>query len=570
MRIAHLHMVLAIGAMALATARPARGDGPAPEFARFIDRYFEALYTYFPSDGTAQGFHEYDAQCEDMSSERHQRRIDELKRQLAELQRFERSKLTFDDAIDAEFLEGQLRHELMSEETLETWRRNPMIYAGFPGNAVDGLIKRDFAPAPERLRAVIARERLIPKVFVDARANLTNPPRVWTELALRLAQGSVGFFEGSVAAWAHDAAGPDDALKRDFDAANAQVIAALRDYAAWLESDLLPRSNGAFALGEARFLELLEHREMIALPLAELRARAEAQLERDRAAFIATAKAIDPAAPATEVIKRLTENHPTAEDLIPAVRRSFEAAQRFVIDRRIVTIPSDVPPTVEETPPYSRAGTFASMDTPGAYETRATEAYYYVTPVEPDWDDAHKEEHLRAYSFPALAILNVHEAYPGHYLQFLYAPRLPTKARKLLYCTSNVEGWAHYTEQMMVDEGFGDGDPKVRLAQLHDALLRDCRYVAAILLHAQGASVEDAARVFVERGFQEPANALAEAKRGTYDPTYLAYTFGKIEIYALRDEYKARKGGTLKDFHDDFVKQGGLPLPLIRKVLFRD
>jgi uncharacterized protein (DUF885 family) len=266
----------------------------------------------------------------------------------------------------------------------------------------------------------------------------------------------------------------------------------------------------------------------------------------------------------------LGDQHPTADDLIPAVRRSVEAARQFVIDKDLVTIPSDVRPRVEETPPYARGTGFASMDTPGPYETRATEAFYYVEPVDKEWDAKHVEEHLKLYNPWVVGMINVHEAFPGHYVQFLYSPRYPTKVRKLVGSGTNSEGWAHYTEQMMVDEGFGGGDPRERLAQLSEALLRECRYVVGIKLHTQGMTVEDGAKVFVDSCFQQPANAYVEARRGSFNPTYLYYTLGKLEIQALRDEYMSKKGATLKQFHDAFVSQGSLPVPLVRKILFHD
>jgi uncharacterized protein (DUF885 family) len=268
-------------------------------------------------------------------------------------------------------------------------------------------------------------------------------------------------------------------------------------------------------------------------------------------------------------MKSLSNDHSAAAELIPSVRRSVEAARQFLVEKRIVTIPSEVRPIITETPPFARFGSFASMDTPGAYETKATEAFYYVTPVEKDWDAKHQEEHLRLFNPYVVDMINVHEVWPGHYLQFLYAKRFPTKTRKLVFCGTNAEGWAHYTEQMMVDEGFGGGDPKVRLAQLQEALLRDCRYVVGIKLHTQGMTVEEGAKVFVEKGFQEPANGYEEARRGAYNPTYLYYTLGKLEILKLRDDYRKAKGASLEAFHDAFVSQGGLPIPLLRKILFR-
>ncbi|WP_165220546.1 DUF885 domain-containing protein [Aquisphaera insulae] len=554
--------------IALIPASAVAADGPSP-FAKFADGYFASRFAAHPTEGTSVGLHEYDTALDDVSKPRVLARIAELKAQLEALRALRAGGLSFDDEIDAETIEGQARGELLDLETLRVWEVNPMVYAGLPGGAIDGLMKRDFAPKAERLRAVIAREKAIPAVFEAAKANLTNPPREFTDLAIRMATGSVGFFEGSVTMWAKDAAGTDAALLGEFTKANAAVIAAVKGFAAWLESDLKPRSTGKYAIGTEHFLAKLKYEEMVELPLPELLARGEAQLDKDHAAFLETARKIDPNSSPADVMKLLSNDHPTAEDLIPSVRRSINDARRYLIEKKIVTIPSEVRPKIEETPPYARSGSFASMDTPGPYEKKATEAFYYVTPVEKDWDAKHAEEHLRLYNPPVVAMINVHEAYPGHYLQFLYAPRYPTKTRKLIACGTNAEGWAHYSEQMMVDEGFGGGDPKIRLAQLQEALLRDCRYVVGIKLHTEGWTVEQGAAFMVEKGFQEPANAFEESRRGAYNPTYLYYTFGKIEIQHLRDEYRAKKGGTLRDFHDAFVAQGGIPLPLVRRILFR-
>ena len=555
--------------LALITAAAAPAAEPDAGFARFVDEYFAARFADRPSEGTAAGLHLYDDRLEEPTRARVEARVAELKRQLARLGAFDRDRLPADDSIDAQVLDGQIRTELLDLEGLRTWESNPMNYAGLPGGAVDGLMKRDFAPAARRLRSVIARERAIPAVYAAARANLKAPPKEFTDLAIRMASGSVGFFERSAPAWAKEAAGDDAALLAEFEAANARAVAATREFSAWLEADLKPRSTGRYAIGAGNFLAKLRYEELVEIPLPELLARGEAQLARDRAEFVATARRIDPSRTPAEVMKALSDDHPTADQLIPSVRRSLEESRRFVVEKGLATIPSEVRPRVEETPPYARSGSFASMDTPGPFESKATEAFYYVTPVEPDWDAKHAEEHLRLYNPPVVAIINVHEAYPGHFLQFLYAPRFTTKTRKLVACGTNVEGWAHYCERMMVDEGFGGGDPKVRLAMLQEALLRDCRYVVGVKLHTAGMTVEEGAKVFEEQGFQEPANAFEEARRGAYNPTYLYYTLGKLQIQALRDEYRAATGETLRDFHDAFVAQGGLPIPLVRRLLLR-
>jgi uncharacterized protein (DUF885 family) len=548
----------------------ARASDEATAFHMFVDDYFAARFAAHPTEGTAAGLHAYDGALDDLASRAVEARIAGLKEMLRRLGAIDPAGLSPDDRIDARVLDGQIRSELLDLETLRTWGGNPMPYAGLPGAAVDGLIKRDFAPAADRLRLVLARERAIPAVYDAARANLANPPREFTDLAIRMAKGSIGFFENTVTAWARDAAGGDAALLAEFEQANARVVAATRAFAAWLESDLLPRSRGRYAIGPEAFAAKLRYEELVETPLDELLARGETQLNADTEAFVATARQIDPARTPAEVMKGLSADHPTADDLIPSVRRSVEAARRHLVEKRLATIPSETRPRVEPTPPYARSGSFASMDTPGPYEEKATEAFYYVTPVEADWDAVHAEEHLRLYNPPVVAMINVHEAYPGHFLQFLYAPRFPTKTRRLVACGTNVEGWAHYCEQMMVDEGFGGGDPKVRLAQLQEALLRDCRYVNAIRLHTRGTTVEEGTKLFEERAFQEPANAYEESRRGAYNPMYLCYTLGKLQIRALCDEYLARKpGATLRRFHDAFLVQGGLPIPLLREVLFR-
>jgi uncharacterized protein (DUF885 family) len=267
----------------------------------------------------------------------------------------------------------------------------------------------------------------------------------------------------------------------------------------------------------------------------------------------------------------LWSEHPSEAQLLDFAKATLENIRQFVITKNIVGIPSEVRPAILETPPYARSGTFASMDTPGAFEKVAKEAFYYVTPPEKDWTRAHKEEHLRLFNKPVLDIITIHEAYPGHYTQFLYAKEFPTKTRRALSANSNAEGWAHYAEQMMLEEGFGSGDPKIRLAQLSEALLRDCRYIAGIRLHTQNQTVEQAARLFIEKGFQEPANAYEEARRGAYDPTYLYYTAGKLQIYKLREDYKQSRGPdfSLRKFHEDFIKQGSIPVKLVRRILLK-
>lgn len=561
--------LLAVSLYILASFTPPPPPPPS-RFAQFVDSYFDSLFAYAPSLATAAGVHQYDQRIEDRSAARVTGRIATLKGQLLRLDSLRRGGLVGDDSIDAAMLDGAIHSELLDDEVIGTWRKNPMIYVQLAGNAVDLLMKRNFAPPVERLRSVTARLGGVPALLAAMRANVTNPPREYTDLAVAIARGSVGFFERDVSRWARDAAGADTGALAQFTAANAATVQAVRDAAAWLADSLAPRSTGSFAIGAEAFAAKLRYDEMVDMPIDLLLARGEAALARDRVAFLATARLVAPDKTPQQAMASLEADHPTAAGLLDATRATLEGTRQFLIDHQIVDIPSDVRPIVQETPPYARVGTFASMDTPGAYETQATEAFYYVTPVEADWDSAHVEEHLRLYNRSVMNVITIHEAFPGHYLQFLYAKQFPTKTRKLLYANTNVEGWAHYSEQMMVEEGFGGSDPATRLAQLSEALLRDCRWVVGIKEHTAGLTVADGAKQYFEaQCYQQPANAFEEARRGAYDPTYLYYALGKLEIYKLRADYQKAKGSaySLREFHDSFVRQGGLPLKLMRRIL---
>ncbi len=543
-------------------------DAPRP-FAVFVDDYFNAAFEARPSMGTAEGFHQYDDRLEDGSAAAVAKHIASLKTFQGRLDKLRAEALTEDEAIDAEILDGQIKGQLLNLETLQTWRRNPMSYIRGPAGSIDGLMKRSFAPPVTRLHSVIARLKAAPATFEALRANVDNPPKEFTDLAIRMGSGSIGFFQKTVRDWARDAAGNDAALFAEFEAANNRVVKEITETVAWMKHDLLPQSHGKYALGADAFSKKLLYDEMVDIPLDRLLAIGEANLRRDHEAFTAVAAKIDPHKTPADVMKAISDDHPAAVDLIPSAERTIEKTRQFLIDRHIVTVPSEVRPKVLETPPYARGGSFASMDTPGAYETRATEAFYYVTPPEKNWAPKHIEEHLRLFNAPVMQVITIHEAFPGHYIQFLYSKEYPTKTRKLTFCGTNAEGWAHYCEQMALEEGYGNGDPKIQLAQLSEALLRDCRYVVGIKLHTQGMTVEQGAKVFEKEGFVEPSVAFEEARRGAYNPTYLYYTLGKLQIYKLRNDYRKAKGSNykLETFHNEFVRQGGIPIKMVRRIL---
>ncbi len=311
---------------------------------------------------------------------------------------------------------------------------------------------------------------------------------------------------------------------------------------------------------------------MITLPLDRLLAIAEADRARNEAAFVAAARQLDATRPADTVLAGMEREHPKPSALLATSQDSLDEIRRFIVDHKIVTIPPSDPARVQETPPFMRSTTSASMDTPGPFETATLDAFYNMTLPDPRGTSAEQEDYMRSWYYAEMSNVAVHEVYPGHYIQFLYAKRFPSDVRKVYGANTNSEGWAHYCEQMMIDEGFHAGDPKYRLAQLQDALLRDVRFIAGIKMHTQGMTVEDATTLFETEGRQPHAISVQEAKRGAGDPLYGYYTMGKLMILKLRDDYRRKLGDafTLQKFHDTFIALGPLPLPLVRRAMLGD
>jgi uncharacterized protein (DUF885 family) len=367
------------------------------------------------------------------------------------------------------------------------------------------------------------------------------------------------------------------------------VIAALKSYAAWMKTDLLPRSNGDFRLGADTFEKKLAYDEMVDLPLSRLLEIAMDDLHKNQAEFARVAKEIDPKKTPEQELKELQGMYPPPDQLLATFHKTFDSLTSFIRANHIITIPSDVQPTLEETPPFERATTFASMDAPGPFETHSKKAYFNVTLPEKGWTPEHIAGHMAQFNVGTIVSTSVHEAYPGHYVQFLWTPQVGSTIRKVLGANTNIEGWAHYCEQMMLDQGYAAAPAGasadevrkaklIRLGQLMDALLRDARFVNSIKLHtgegepAAKWTLEQAEDFFVNQGYQTREIADVETKRGTADATYLYYTLGKLEIMKLREDYKKKMGAAfnLQAFHDDFMRQGFAPIKVIRRAMLGD
>ncbi len=540
----------------------------------------KAYLDWRPSGGVALGLHEYDGKSPDLSAASVQREAARLRADLEVLDTaLDPKRVGRADErtlFDARVLRAALAGELFSFEGLRSFTNNPMTYAAGPDVSI--YLVRDFAPLAQRLRSVIARLDSAPRHFADARANLAPVlPRPLVETAVKMARGSADFLLGDMAKEFRKV--EDDALRKEFARVSEQAAKEARDFAAWLEKERLPKSDASFALGREKFRRFLAATELVDMDPDEILRLGMEELKREQARFDAAAREIDPSKPAIEVFRAVQKDHPTAEGLLPETARGLEEIRGFLVARDIITLPSEVRAQVRETLPFARATSFASMDTPGPFETKATEAYYYVTPVEKDWTPKQAEEWLTAFNRPTTAVVSIHEAYPGHYVQFLHLnASKASRIGKICSSYAFVEGWAHYTELMMAEEGFGaqDGDKlraaKIRLAQSDEALLRLCRLCSAVMLHCQGKSVAEAAKFFEDNCHYEPKPSLSEATRGTFDPGYLNYTLGKLQILKLRADWKRQEGDkfTLKRFHDELLRHGSPPLRLLRAVMLRD
>jgi len=553
-------------------ASDARRESPAAAFADFSREFLDWHFETHPVRATDLGVHQYDSRLPDMSRRGFQQRIEALGAWLERLARIDRERLDGDAHLDYRILEYAIRAELLELSEIRGWERNPLPYNRSVANGVASLIDREFAPLEQRLPDLISRLDQVSRITAAARHNLTDVPKLWAELALHGTQGTERYLDQDVPA-ALRAQGLDRLDReqiRRWERSRRRAVAHVRRFARWLEQDLIPRANGNFRLGRKLFERKLLYEEHIATSVNELRALNEAAIRDYQAWVVREAARIDSQGDPATVMRHITEDHPAPDELIPTARQFVQTAQRFVLGHKLVTLPTEQLPVVRPTPEYARTG-FASMSTPGPFETVATEAYYNITNVDPGWPADQQRQHLTYFNYPGLLGISVHEVMPGHFVQLLFRQQAPTDVRKVFTPSSLVEGWAHYAEQMMVDEGLGDGAPEVRLGQLRRALQRHARWHVGLAMHAYGESVEQAAEEFQRIAYFAPFPALRETQRGTYNPTYLYYALGRMKIFALRDDYKRHleaqgKPFSLREFHDRLLRLG-LPIPLARQVM---
>ncbi|MEA2600439.1 MAG: hypothetical protein QOF89_1431 [Acidobacteriota bacterium] len=525
----------------------------------FIEGYFER----HPAFAAGAGRHEFDGRLPDWSPEAF---VDEV----ARLREDRRRAVDFDPAtldearrFERELLIAVTDADLFWLEEAESHRSSPLFYSGRLDPNL--YLSRDYAPLEQRLRAYIRYARQVPRATAQMRANLRTPlPRTFAELGETSFGGLAGYYETDVPGVF--AAVEDADLQRQMREANAVAAKAMRELGAWFHDQIPPagEAGGDFRLGPDLYARMLAATERVDVPLAELEAAGRRELARNLAALRDACAAFDSSLSVAECLARVTARKPPGGP-VEAARRQLAGLHRFIVEKELVTIPGTEEALVQEAPPYQRWNS-AYIDIPGPYD-RHLPSIYYIAPPNPSWSPEEQAEYIPGEA--DLLFVTAHEVWPGHFLQFLHSNRAASLLGQLFVGYGFAEGWAHYSEEMMWEAGFGDGDPCLHIGQLQNALLRNIRYLVALGLHTGTLTVAEAELMFREQGFQDPANARQQAARGTFDPGYLNYTLGKLMIRKLREDWTTPRDGRAawREFHDRFLSYGGPPVPLVRKAM---
>ena len=568
MRSRYSRTIAALFVLVPAGIRPA----PPAEFATFVDQYLDAFALRHPSIAAGNGIHDHDDRLEDFSATAIAGEIADLKRQRARLQAFDPAALTPDERVDRRILDGIIDGWLLEQETLANWRRNPMLYASAVADGVHNLMTMENAPAPVRMRRVISKLGGLPQLLTAARANLANPPRLFVDRGAVMMRGASGVL-GKDLRLAFESAGTSalrDSLWRSADVARAQLDA----FADWLVRDVAPKASGDLAVGAANLSRRYLAEELIDTPLDQMVAIAERELKLGQAAFRAAAARIDPSREPLDVWRSTRNDHPKFGDVIAGTQRVVDSLTAFVRAKGLASIPTNERVIVAQAQPFDLGG--ASMHASPPLEKVPVKSFYYITDVSAGLTPEQQEAALQRHSYPSVTITSAHEAVPGHWLHSLYMRRTPGKIRRIWIGlnpfpqpSSGQDGWAHYAEQLVVEQGYGGGDPRYVLAQQSDALMRICRLLSGIRLHTKQWTLDDAEACFEREAYLAPAAARREAERGAYDPTYGGYFLGKRGFLKLRTDYAAKMGVlfTLREFHERVMSNGIAPLWAHRQLL---
>ncbi len=538
----------------------------AEPLPHFVDEYLSWLHEAHPTNATFDGVHAHDDLLEDLSRTAIDAQLRDLGGFARRLAAIDPARLTGVERLERPAIDANIRARLYELEAVRTWERNPQYYGDLLSTSLAGQVLFDYAPVAERGRRVLSKLRQVPRLMQALRDNIKEPPGIFIKVGLESLRGALRFIEDDLPRAFADL--DDLRVLSDLADASTEASHAIGSCVAYLEDDLAPRARGPFRLGRERLQQKLELDEGITLDVPRLLDIAMRELHEVQEEFRRAASRLggDPAA----AWARAKREHPAAGHVVATAQAQLDELETFIRRNNLVTVPDSAKVCVAPTPRFYR-WTFASMWTPGPFEARPLRAYYYITDTDPAWPAERQDEHLRDFNYGALWAISIHEVYPGHFLHYQHLRQIASTLRKsiLFSSTAMVEGWAHYAEHVMVEAGFRRQDPHVKLGQLAEALVRLCRLVVGLRLHAEDLSVEQGVRFFRDEAYLEEASARREAERGTFDPSYVLYSLGKLMLLKLRDDYKAAQGDrySMRGFHDTLLGNGTVPIWLHRDLM---
>ena len=565
------HVIVAATLAAVACRWPAHQPG-TETVSGIVDSYLDGFARRHPSIAAGNGLHDHDDALEDFSARAVRSETEWLRAMRLRLDAVDPSPLSVDERVDRRILQGVIDGWLLDLETIRNWTRNPMIYASAITDGVHNLMTLESSPAAVRARQATAKLQQVPRLLAAARVNLHQPPRVFVERAIVMFRGAADLLARDLPA--AFATLDDEQTKRTLTAAADAAGAEIARFADELETTVLPRADGSYATGAAAVEARYRAEELIDVPASTLLSIGERELKQAQADFEATAARVDPSRTSIDVWRSVLADHPKRGELVAAAQRAVEELFAFIRERRLIDVPEGERPIVAPALPFDLG--LASMHSSPPLENRPVKSFFYITDAQADWPPERQDLWLQKFNKATLADISAHEVAPGHFVHSLFMRRTPGKIRRIWIGlnpfpqpSSGQDGWAHYAEQLMSDEGFKREDPRYRLAQISEALTRVCRLIAGLRLHSGEWTIEQAAELFEREAHLPAPAARQEAVRGTYDPTYGGYFLGKMAALALRRDYADALGDrfSLREFHERVMTNGIAPWWAHRQLL---
>ena len=541
----------------------------AEPLPHFVDDFLSFLYEVHPTGATMDGVHTHDDLIEDYRRSAIDTHVSALAGFARRLDAIPVDQLALREQVEHQIVSSNIRARQFELEATRSWERNPHVYADTLASSLAAQAIFNYAPETDRARRVLSKLRQVPRLVQAARENIKEPPAMFVKVGIDTWRGAMSFIDTDLPRAFMNV--DDIHLLGDLDDACKEATRTMGAYVEELSNEILPKAKGTFRLGRDRFEQKLRLEEGITLPVDKLLAIATRELAATQEEFRTLAGRLNGNDPIA-AWRKAKHQHPEPGTLIATARGQLDELHTFLSRNSIISMPESGGVQVAPTPDFFRWSS-ASMWTPGPFESRPSRAMYYLTDADPKWDADRKAEHLLDFNLPTLWAISIHEVYPGHFLHYQFLRKVDSKVRRstMFAPASYMEGWAHYCEQMMIEAGFGRGDHSIKLGQLAEALVRLARFIVGIRLHTEDWSVEQGVRFFKEEAFLEETNARREAERGTFDPTYLVYSAGKMMLLKLRQDWYDEQGGkpSLRAFHDTLLSHGSAPFWALRKLMLK-